>query len=60
MQKNLVRLSKVKSGSLPVEKSTLYKWRHIQKFPELFIKFGGAVFVDLDMLAQLLESGRGA
>jgi len=47
MRNNLVRLSK--ADSLPLRKSTLYKWRHLGKFPQLFIKLGGAVFVDIDV-----------
>ena len=58
--KNLVRLSKVNENpSIPLRASTFYKWRTIRKYPELFITFGGAVFVDLDRLDRILEAGRG-
>lgn len=54
--KNLVRISKV--NSLPVAKSTLYKWKHLGKFRRLFVKFGGMLFVDLDELGEIMEAGR--
>jgi hypothetical protein len=56
MKQNLVRISKVES--LPVAKSTLYKWKHMGKFPRLFVKFSGMLFVDLDELDEIMEAGR--
>lgn len=56
--KHLVRISKANEQGLPIKRSTLYKWKHIKKYPHLFIKLGGAVFVDLDKLNELLEAGR--
>lgn len=53
---NLVRVSKI--DSLPVARSTLYKWRHLGKFPQLFVKFAGMLFVDLDALDKAMEAGR--
>ncbi len=41
-------------------RSTFYKWRTLKKFPNLFTKIGGAVFVDLAELDKLAEAGRGA
>jgi hypothetical protein len=57
MLRNLVRLSKAED--LPLTKSTLYKWRHLNKFPGLFVKLGGALFIDLNVLAEIIEAGRG-
>ena len=54
--KNLLRVSK--AVDLPVVKSTLYKWRHVNKFPGLFVKLSGALFVDLDALNTIIEKGR--
>jgi hypothetical protein len=56
MKANLVRVSKV--DSLPVAKSTLYKWKHMGKFPRLFVKLSGMLFVDMDELGELMEAGR--
>jgi hypothetical protein len=56
MNTNLLRVSK--AVGLPVVKSTLYKWRHINRFPGLFVKLSGALFVDLDALNRVIESGR--
>jgi hypothetical protein len=55
--KNLVRVSKAKG--LPFKPQTFYKWYHLKKYPEIFIKFGGALFVDLERLEQLIDASRG-
>jgi hypothetical protein len=57
MWNKLVRLSK--ADFLPFKRSTLYKWKHMGKYPKLFVKIGGAVFVDLDYLEKIIEMGRG-
>jgi hypothetical protein len=57
---NLIRVSKVRPYSLPVAKATLYKWKHTRKFPKLFVKLGGALFVDVNALQEIIEAGRGA
>ena len=56
MRKNLVRVSK--ADSLPIRKSTLYKWHHMRTFPQIFIKLSGMLFVDIDELDKLLDSNR--
>jgi hypothetical protein len=56
MKNNLIRLAK--ADSLPLCKSTLYKWKHLGKFPQLFVKLGGALFVDLNVLDEIIEAGR--
>jgi hypothetical protein len=43
---NLVRISQ--ADGLPVKKSTLCKWIQLTKHPEMFVKLGGAVYVDLN------------
>jgi hypothetical protein len=59
MTTNLVRLSKAVPGSLLFAKATFYKWHHCKKFPNLFVKIGGALFVDLNKLREIIEAGRG-
>jgi hypothetical protein len=56
--KNLVRVSKSKEAGLPFATQTYFKWKHLGKYPELFIKFGGALFIDLDAHGKLMEAGR--
>ena len=56
MKMNLVRLSKARS--LPLKTSTLRKWKSMGKYPQIFIKLGGAVFIDLDALEEVIESCR--
>jgi hypothetical protein len=57
---DLIRLSKADESALPLKKSTLRKWKHLRKHPELFVTFGSTVFVDLQVLKQLIEAGRGS
>jgi len=54
---NLVRVSKWQDSAI-IAKSTLYKLAHMRRYPGLFIKFGGALFVDKNFLSQILEAGR--
>ena len=54
---NLVRVSR--ADGLPFKPATFYKWHHCQKHLEIFIKLGGALFVDLDRLEQLIDASRG-
>jgi hypothetical protein len=53
---NLVRVSKAQG--LPFKPQTFYKWWHLKKHPEIFVKIGG-LFVDLDKLEELMEASRG-
>jgi len=55
---NLLRVSKVNdTPGFPLKASTLYKWIHTKKHPELFVRLGGAVFVNLTKLDALVSSG---
>jgi hypothetical protein len=57
---NLRRVSKiVPEDKVPVEGATLYKWHCLGKFPSIFVKLSGALFVDLDELAAVIEKHRG-
>ncbi len=53
---NLVRLSQWNDPMFC--RSTLYKWRHLRKYPGLFVKIGGSVFIDKAKLAEIAEAGR--
>jgi hypothetical protein len=55
----LARLSKKQQDPrLPFENSTFYKWHHIKKHPEIFVKIGWSLFIDLRKLDELIERGR--
>lgn len=56
----LIRVSKSKEDPrIPIAPSTLYKWRHMGRHPEIFVSFSSrALFVDLDRLDQLIEKSR--
>jgi hypothetical protein len=53
---NLVRVSK--ADNLPFKKQTFYKWYHMKKHPEIFVKFSGGLFIDLKALERAMEGGR--
>jgi hypothetical protein len=54
---NLIRVSQAKKGDLPIAPATLYKWHHLRRYPEIFRKFGGFLFVDLKALEALIAAG---
>jgi hypothetical protein len=56
VMQNLVRVSKAKD--LPFKPQTFYKWWHLRKHVEIFVKFGGALFVDLTALERVMEKAR--
>ena len=56
--RNLLRVSKISEQDFPISPSTLYKWRHTNKYPELFIKLGGFLFIDLSELDRLCQTNR--
>lgn len=57
---NLVRVSEISRlpMKLPFKAQTFYKWWHIKKHPEIFVKFGGSLFVDLDRLSEAIDKSR--
>lgn len=57
MLNHLIRVAKAEK--LPFAKSTLYKMHHLGRYPRLFVKLGGALFVDLNVLNEIIEEGRG-
>jgi len=40
------------------KRPTLYKWAHLNKFPGLFVKISGRLFVDEDVFNRIIEQGR--
>lgn len=57
---NLVRISKMESlpFKLPFKPATFYKWFHLGKYPEIFVKLAGGLFVDLDRTEKLIDASR--
>jgi len=51
-----VRISKSK-GLSPISISKLYHWSSTGQNPEIFSRIGGGVFVNLEAIDRLLESG---
>jgi hypothetical protein len=50
---NLIRISD--ATDLPLKRSTFYKWYHMGKYPELFVKIGGALFLNKSQFARLVN-----
>lgn len=58
--RRLLRVSRIpEDGTFPFAKATMFKWHHLGKFPELFVKISGALFIDLDELDRIVEAGKG-
>lgn len=56
---NLLPVKKIKPGeNFPFTKSWAYKQVNLQKHPGLFVKIGGALFIDLTKFQELTEKGR--
>lgn len=60
MRCNLVRVSKINSLpiQLPWKVSTIYKINHMNRYPGLFVKLGGGLYLDLDVLDRIIEENR--
>ena len=52
MFENMIPLTQVPT-KIPIAEKTLRNWRYNGKYPQIFIKLGGKVFVDLDELAKI-------
>jgi len=52
----LVRIKDIPSPpDFPVARQTLYRWHHEGRYPELFVKFGGALCLDMDKQESALQ-----
>jgi hypothetical protein len=56
---DLVRVVEAEKAGLPFKPATYYRWWHLRKNTQIFVKLGGALFVDRDRHSALLESRRG-
>jgi hypothetical protein len=57
---NLLRVSQIEPNDprVPFAKSSCYKFHHLNRYPGLFVKLGGALYVDLHFLETVIEKGR--
>ncbi len=54
-----VQVSKLdETPGSPIRTSTGYKWHHCKRFPELFRRVGGKLFLDMDKLFEMAEAGK--
>ncbi len=58
MEKKLIRVSQANENNLPFRSSTLYGWMHRKKHLHIFRKIGKSLFVDLNELEKLIDSGK--
>jgi hypothetical protein len=52
MFENMIPLAQVPT-KIPIAVKTLRNWRSKGMYPQIFVKLGGKVFVDLDELAKI-------
>ncbi|MBF0507593.1 MAG: hypothetical protein HQK57_01540 [Deltaproteobacteria bacterium] len=57
MKQNLVPIPKLPADFF-VKRATLHRWRHLNNYPEIFIKFEGTLLIDMDRLEALMEAKR--
>jgi hypothetical protein len=56
---DLIRVCKITpEDGLPYGKSCFYKWAHLGKHREIFVRFGGGLFIDRIALERAMEAGR--
>lgn len=58
MKRTLVPVATWEKLQPNFKRPTLYKWQHTGKFPGLFVKIGGRLFVDEDVFNRIIEQGR--
>jgi hypothetical protein len=56
--RNLVPVATWEQRQPNFKRSTMYKWQHTSRFPGLFIKISGRLFVDEDVFDRIVEQGR--
>jgi len=57
--KNWIHVARLnETPGSPIRTSTAYKWAHIRRFPEIFRRVGGKLFIDMDKLFELAEAGK--
>jgi len=52
MFENIIPIAQVPT-KIPIAEKTLRNWRYKGMYPQIFVKLGGKVFVDLDELAKI-------
>lgn len=55
MFENIIPIADV-PDVIPIAEKTLRNWRYNGRYPQIFIKIGGKVFVDLKELAEIITA----
>ena len=55
MFENIIPIAQV-PAKIRIAEKTLRNWRYKGLYPQIFVKLGGKVFVDLDELQKIKES----
>lgn len=55
MFENIIPITDV-PNKIPIAEKTLRNWRYKGIYPQIFLKLGGKVFVDLDELAKIVAA----
>ena len=53
MFENIIPITEVPT-KIPIAEKTLRNWRYKGVYPQIFVKLGGKVFVDLEELAKIV------
>ena len=52
---NFCRISDAQNLNLPFKSSTFYKWHRTGQFPQIFVKVGRSVFINIKKLQDLFD-----
>jgi hypothetical protein len=55
MFENIIPITQVPT-KIPIAEKTLRNWRYNGTYPQIFIKIGGKVFVDMGELAKIITA----
>jgi hypothetical protein len=56
--KNWIQVARLNDVSAPIRTATAYKWHHLGRFPELFHRVGGKLFLDIDEFYRMAKDGK--
>lgn len=56
--KDLARVSRAREEGLPYKPATFYAWHYLGKYPEIFVKLGGGLFIDKKKLHEVIDRSR--
>jgi hypothetical protein len=61
MEENMANLLRVSQADVdprvPFKSQTFYKWHSTGRMPEIFVRFGGGLFINMDVYEKQIKAG---